>query len=87
MIFTKTPLVAPHLFQSTSAGWHIDVVAEHHDTFERVGGRYTWSMHLTGDDYSERFADLYREYDGLLRPAQGDNRPLPKRRRSTAKTR
>lgn len=87
MIFTKTPLVAPHLFRRTAAGWHIDVVAEHRDTFERVDGKYTWSMHLTKDDYSMAFADLYRPYDGLLRPAQGDNRPLPKRRKSTAITR
>jgi hypothetical protein len=87
MIFTKSPLIAPHLFLHTSAGWHIDVVAEHHDTFERVGGKYTWSMDLTGDDYSLAFADLYKRYDGLLRPAQGDNRPLPMRSKSTASTR
>lgn len=87
MIFTRTPLVAPHLFRRTNAGWHIDVVAEHQDTFERVGGKYTWSMNLTGDEYSQAFADLYKEYDGLLRPAQGDNRPLPKRRKSTVTTR
>jgi hypothetical protein len=86
MIFTKTPLVAPHLFRRTSAGWHIDVVAEHHDTYERVGGKYTWSMRLTGDDYSVAFADLYKEYDGLLRPSLGDNRPLPKPRKSMATT-
>jgi hypothetical protein len=41
-------------------------------------------MNLTGNDYSVAFADLYNKYDGLLRPAQGDNRPLPMRRKSTA---
>ena len=87
MIFTQTPLVAPHLFRRTSAGWHIDVVAEHLDTSERAGGKYTWSMDLTGDDYSVAFADLYKKYDGLLRPVQGDNRPLPIRKKSSATTR
>jgi uncharacterized membrane protein YgcG len=87
MIFTKTPLIAPHLFRRTSAGWHIDIVAEHYDTFEQVGGKYTWSMHLTGDDYSLAFADLYRKYAGDLRPTQGDNRPLPMRGKSIASTR
>lgn len=87
MIFTQTPLVAPHLFRRTSAGWHIDVVAEHLDTSERAGGKYTWSMDLTGDDYSVAFADLYKKYDGLLRPVQGDNRPPPIRKKSSATTR
>ena len=38
-------------------------------------------MDLTGDDYSVTFADLYKKYDGLLRPVQGDNRPLPTRKK------
>jgi hypothetical protein len=87
MFFTATPLVAPHLFRRTSDGWHIDIIAEHRDTSENFGGGYTWGMVLTGDDYSHAFADLYEDVDGFLRPAGGDNRPLPKPKRSRPRAR
>jgi hypothetical protein len=83
MFFTTTPLVPPHLFRRSSASWHVDIVAEHRNTNEWAGALYTWDMKLTGDDYSEAFADPYKEYDGYLRPVDGDNR-LPRPKKSAA---
>jgi hypothetical protein len=79
LYFTSTPLVSAHLFRRSPAGWQLDLLAEVRDTREFIGGRYTWQMRLTGDDYSRVFADLFANIDGFLRPALGDNRPLPTR--------
>lgn len=94
LFFTTTPLVSAHLFRRDSAGWRLDIAAEVQDTREYVGGPYTWGMMLSGDDYTRTFADLFADYGVLvnsqsvhnrpmptriLRPARGDNRPLPTR--------
>jgi tetratricopeptide (TPR) repeat protein len=93
LYFTTTPLVSAHLFRRTPKGWQIDIAAETHDTKEFVGGPYTWGMVLTGDDYSNAFSHLFADFgptgltdrpvnsipSRLLRPALGDNRPLPTR--------
>jgi tetratricopeptide (TPR) repeat protein len=93
LYFTTTPLVSAHLFRRTPQGWQIDIAAETRDTKEFVGGPLTWGMMLSGDDYSIVFSDLYADFgptgmtdrpvsslpSRFLRPALGDNRPLPTR--------
>jgi tetratricopeptide (TPR) repeat protein len=92
LYFTTTPLVSAHLFRRSPDGWRIDIAAEVQDTREFVGGPYTWGMMLSGDDYSNAFSDLFADFGPLgeprgprpmptriLRPALGDNRPLPTR--------
>jgi hypothetical protein len=78
LFYTTTPLVSPHLFRRSSAGWQMDLAAEVHDTRERVGYAYTWTMVMSGDDYmAGTFADLFTNYgEGVLRPTNGDNRKL-----------
>jgi hypothetical protein len=78
LFYTTTPLVSPHLFRRSSAGWQMDLDAEVHDTRERVGFAYTWMMVMSGDEYMRGiFADLFTNYgDGVLRPTHGDNRKL-----------
>ena len=77
LYYTTTPFVSAHLFRRTTAGWQLDIAAEVRDTREDIGGERTWEMRLTGDDYSRTFADLFEDFDGLLRPRDGDNRRLP----------
>ena len=94
LFFTTTPLVSAHLFRRDSAGWRLDIAAEVEDTREFVGGPYTWGMMLTQDDYTRAFSDLFADFGAILipkrynyrptptrvlRPARGDNRPLPTR--------
>jgi tetratricopeptide (TPR) repeat protein len=95
LFFTTTPLVSAHLFRRFPDGWRLDVAAEVQDTREFVGGPHTWGMMLTGDDYTRTFGDLFADYGDMgvperadprpgpnrvLRPAAGDNRPLPTRK-------
>jgi tetratricopeptide (TPR) repeat protein len=92
LFFTTTPIVSAHLFRRSPAGWQLDIAAEVQDTREFVASPYTWGMMLSGDDYSRAFADLFEDFGPLhlasgyrpmptrlLRPARGDNRPLPTR--------
>jgi hypothetical protein len=78
LFYTTTPLVSPHLFRRSSAGWQMDLAAEIHDTAERVGYGYTWTMVMSGDEYMAGvFADLFTDLGGgVLRLAGGDNRRL-----------
>jgi uncharacterized protein len=95
LFFTTTPLVSSHLFRRFPDGWRLDIAAEIEDTREFVGGPYTWGMMSTGDDYSRAFSDVMADYGPtrftprpggramptrILRPARGDNRPLPTRK-------
>ncbi|MEP6733119.1 MAG: TPM domain-containing protein [bacterium] len=77
LFYTSTPFVSPHLFRRFADGWHMDLASEVGDTQEHVGGPYTWEIKTTGDDFLRAFADLFSEYNGLLRPTAGDNRALP----------
>jgi uncharacterized protein len=94
LFFTTTPLVSAHLFRRTPSGWQLDLDADVRDTREFIGSPYTWSMMPSGDDYSRTFADLFADFGPslgkdrpgfrpgpprVLRPADGDNRPLPMR--------
>jgi uncharacterized protein len=80
LYFTTTPFVSSHLFRRSPLGWQLDIGAEVHDTRERIGWAYTWEMMRTGDDYLRTFGDLFAEIGGVLRPMDGDNRPLPVRK-------
>jgi uncharacterized protein len=77
LAFTTTPLVSPHFFRHTPAGWQIDLDAEVRNTVEYTGGAYSWGIRPSGDDYSRTFADRFMAYGRVVRVADGDNRPLP----------
>jgi len=94
LFFTTTPLVSAHLFRRSPEGWQLDIASEIRDTREFMASAYTWTMVPSGDDYSLAFAHLYVDYGAtrlpvgvgyrqtptrFLRPAHGDNRPLPTR--------
>jgi hypothetical protein len=61
LYFTDDPFVSPHFFRRTPEGWQIDIAAEVANTREAVGIWYTWWLHVSGDDFSRAFADLYLE--------------------------
>jgi hypothetical protein len=77
LYFTSDPLVSPHFFRKTAAGWHWDVVAEVRDTREYVGGSWTWTLLLQDDDFTNTFAHRYVTIGPSWRIAGGDNRPIP----------
>jgi uncharacterized protein len=77
LCFTSDPLVSPHFFRKTAAGWQWDVVAEVRDTREYVGGSWTWTLLLQDDDFTNTFAHRYVAIGPSWRIAGGDNRPIP----------
>lgn len=77
LYFTTTPFVSAHLFQHSPAGWQLDLDSEVRDTKEVIGEPFTWKMVRTGDGIYTMFEDLFASYDGMMRPRDGDNRPLP----------
>ena len=77
LYFTSTPLVSPLFLRRDPEGWRMDIVEEVHSTREYAGGWATWGITIGGEAYS-RFRDLLVEFNGgLVRVADGDNRPLP----------
>jgi hypothetical protein len=79
LYFTDDPLVSPHFFRRSAAGWQMDLFADVRHSREYVGGAWTWSMVLQDDDITRTFADRYIDVNGLIRVAGGDNRPIPVR--------
>jgi hypothetical protein len=78
LYYTSTPLVSPHYFRKTLAGWQIDIVAEVMNSREYAGGHWSYGVINSDDDFSSTFADMLDDYGGgLLRVRDGDNRPLP----------
>lgn len=77
LAFTNDPLISPHFFRRTPAGWQMDLFAEVRDTREYIASPWTWSMVLRDDDFTHAFIDRYVRLGGLLRLADGDNRPIP----------
>jgi uncharacterized protein len=78
LYFTSTPFVSPHYFRQTPAGWQMDVVAEAMNSREYHGGRWTYGVIDSGDDFTYAFADMMDDYgSGMYRVRDGDNRPLP----------
>jgi hypothetical protein len=83
LYFIDDPFVSPHFFRRTPEGWQIDIAAEVADTQEATGIWYTWTLRVSGDDFSRVFADLYTPmllpgipWDDFYRVAGGDNRAL-----------
>lgn len=77
LLFTDDPLVSPHFFVKSDAGWRIDLVAEVRNTRNRVGGVYIWDYSGKDDAYSKAFADRLVKLKGYTRLKDGDNRELP----------
>jgi hypothetical protein len=76
--FTSTPIVSPHYYRLSPAGWQIDIYAEAMNTIETSGERWTWFIVDSEDDFSYAFRDLMGDYgNGWYRPNDGDNRELP----------
>jgi hypothetical protein len=83
LYFTDDPFVSPHFFRRTPEGWQTDAAAEVANTQEAAGFWYTWRLRVSGDDFSQVFADRYTPmlmpgtgvYD-FYRVAGGDNRAL-----------
>ena len=87
LYYVDDPFVSPHFLRHTREGWQMDIVAEVRNTQEAVGTWYTWRLRVSGDDFSQVFADLYTPMrmpgaDDFYRVAGGDNRALVIRGRS-----
>lgn len=76
IIYTNTPFSSPHYLRRGPAGWQLDIIAEMRNSLEVTGGRFTWLVRDSGDDFSQRFADRTIKIDNWLRIRGGDNRPL-----------
>lgn len=78
LYYTSTPFVSPHYYRRTEAGWQMDVVADAMNSQEYHGGRWTYGVIKSDDDFSYAFADMMDDYTGgMFRVRDGDNRPLP----------
>jgi len=76
LYFTRDPLVCPHFFRRTPAGWQLDIFSEVRNTINFAGGRYTWGYRDAGDDFSRAFSDRLVQVGPIVRLRGGDNRPL-----------
>lgn len=76
LYFTSTPFTSPHFLVNEDGVWRLDMIAEVSNTRERVGGIYTWDYRGQGDRYTQAFADLVTDVQGIRRIGPGDNRPL-----------
>lgn len=81
LYYTDDPFLSPKFFRRMPDGWQMDVVAEVMNSQEMVGMWYTWRLRVSGDDFSQVFADLYSPMlvpgmDDVYRVAGGDNRAL-----------
>ena len=82
LYYTDDPFVSPKFFRHTPEGWQMDVVAEVANSQEAVGVPYTWRLRVSGDDFSQVFADMYTlvpvtsVLEDFYRVAGGDNRAL-----------
>jgi uncharacterized protein len=77
LFFTDSPFAQPHFFRKGKHGWQLDLIAEIMNTRNTIGGRGSWVLWESGDDFFRAFRERYVEYDGRLRVAGGDNRELP----------
>jgi hypothetical protein len=79
LYFTSDPLVSPHFFVKSAAGWQMDIVAEIRNSKSISGGIYIWSYLGSKDIYSRTFNDKLVSIKGYRRIRDGDNRELPVR--------
>ncbi len=73
---TEDPLVGPHFFWRTKAGWQVDLMAELINTRNIAGTNFSWTLIRSGDAYDRAFGDLYEEYWPMWRFRDGANRAL-----------
>jgi uncharacterized protein len=81
LYYTDDPFLSPKFFRRTADGWQMDVYAEVANSQEAAGFWYTWRLRVSGDDFSQVFADRYTPMDvpgvyDFYRVAGGDNRAL-----------
>jgi hypothetical protein len=82
LYYTDDPFLSPKFFRRTPDGWQMDVAAEVVNSQEVAGMWYTWRLRVSGDDFSQVFADMYTPMlipgmmDDFYRVAGGDNRAL-----------
>ncbi|MGH7493669.1 MAG: TPM domain-containing protein [bacterium] len=79
LYFTQSPLLSPHFFVKTTAGWQLDINAAVKNTKNVTGGVYNWTYTGKDDIYSQTFADKLIYINGYIRIRDGDNRMLPTR--------
>jgi uncharacterized protein len=79
LFFTDSPFAQPHFFRKGKQGWQLDLIGELLNTRNTIGGRYSWVLWQSGDDFFRAFRERFVEYNGMLRLAGGDNRELPMR--------
>lgn len=77
LFFTNDPFAQPHFFRKTKQGWQVDLIGEVLNTRNTIGGRYSWVLWKSGDDFFRAFRERFVEYNGMLRLAGADNRELP----------
>jgi uncharacterized protein len=76
LFFTDSPFAQPHFFRKGKQGWQLDLIGELLNTRNTMG-RYSWVLWESGDDFFRAFKERFVEYEGVMRPAGGDNRILP----------
>ena len=82
LYYTDDPFVSPKFFRRTPDGWQMDIAAEVANSQEVAGMWYTWRLRVSGDDFSQVFADRYTPMlipgmrEDFYRVAGGDNRAL-----------
>jgi hypothetical protein len=74
--YTDTPFISPHYLARGPDGWQIDIMAEMRNSLEVTGGKYTWLVRDSGDEFSRRFADRTIKLGVWHRIRGGDNRAL-----------
>lgn len=77
LFFTNDPFAQPHFFRRGRDGWQVDIVGEVLNTRNTIGGRYSWILWQSGDDFFRAFRERFVEYNGVLRLAGADNREIP----------
>jgi hypothetical protein len=76
LYYTSTPFVSPHYFRESPAGWQVDIVADAMNSVEYHGGRWSYGVIKSDDDFSYAFADMMDDYGyGMFRVRDADNRP------------
>jgi TLP18.3/Psb32/MOLO-1 phosphatase superfamily protein len=86
LFFTNDPFAQPHFFRKGKQGWQVDLIGEVLNTRNTIGGRYSWVLWESGDDFFRAFRERFVKYNGMLRLAGADNRELPKSGDNTTAT-
>lgn len=76
---TEDPLVEPLFFRRTAEGWQMDVMAEFLHSQSIVGGWYSWTWTIAGDEYDRAFEDMLVGPAWSRRIAYGANQTFERR--------